>query len=115
MAEHQLAQEYREGLQAFGRVMPDVLNAYNQFTNLCFQEGELSRKQKHLMAMAVSLFTGNDHCIVYHLEGALGENASEKEIAETIAVAGAYGGGTTFSHGVILINEVMGEHNQRVQ
>ncbi|HZG13964.1 MAG TPA: carboxymuconolactone decarboxylase family protein [Candidatus Bathyarchaeia archaeon] len=115
MAEHQLSQEYREGLQAFGRVMPDVLSAYNQFTNLCFQEGELSRKQKHLMAMAVSLFTGNEHCIVYHLEGALDEKATEKEIAETIAVAGAYGGGTTFSHGVILINEVMDEFKQRVQ
>ncbi len=115
MAEHQLSQEYREGLQAFGRVMPEVLNAYTQFTSQCFQEGELSRKQKHLMAMAISLFSGNEHCIVYHLEGALGEKASEKEIAETIAVAGAYGGGTTFSHGVILINEVLQEHHQRVQ
>jgi alkylhydroperoxidase/carboxymuconolactone decarboxylase family protein YurZ len=54
-------------------------------------------------------------CIVYHLEGAPGEQATEKEIAETIAVAGAYGGGTTFSHGVILFNEVWEEYRQSVQ
>lgn len=113
--EHPLSMEYREGLQAFGRVMPEVLSAYNQFTNTCFAEGELSRKQKHLMAIAISLFTGNEHCIVYHLEGALGEKATEKEIAETIAVAGAYGGGTTFSHGVILINQVLEEKKLAVQ
>lgn len=115
MAEHILAKEYREGLLSFGRIMPDVMNAYNQFTTVCFQPGELDRKQKHLMAMGISLFTGNEHCIVFHLEGALSEGASEKEIAETVAVAGAYGGGTTFSHGVILVNEVMEEKRQTVQ
>lgn len=115
MAEHLLAEEYREGLQSFGRIMPDVMNAYTQFTTACFSEGALDRKQKHLMAMGISLFSGNEHCIVYHLEGALSEGASEKEIAETVAVAGAYGGGTTFSHGVILVNEVMEEKRQSVQ
>ncbi|NGQ97124.1 carboxymuconolactone decarboxylase family protein [Brevibacillus sp. SYP-B805] len=115
MAEHQLAQAYREGLVAFGRVMPEIYDAYTQFTNLCFQPGELSGKQKHLMALGISLFAGNEHCIVYHLEGALREGASEKEIAETIAVAGAFGGGTTFSHGVILVNEGLEEHRQRMQ
>lgn len=115
MAEHVLAEEYREGLRSFAQIMPDVMNAYTQFTTTCFQEGALDRKQKHLMAMGISLFTGNEHCIVYHLEGALSEGASEKEIAETVAVAGAYGGGTTFSHGVILVNEVMNEKKQAVQ
>lgn len=115
MAEHILAEEYREGLRSFARLMPDVMNAYTQFTSTCFEAGALDRKQKHLMAMGISLFSGNEHCIVYHLEGALSEGASEKEIAETVAVAGAYGGGTTFSHGVILLNEVMEEKKQAIQ
>jgi AhpD family alkylhydroperoxidase len=114
MTEHYLAEQYRDGLQAFGDMLPDVLEAYNQFTSACFKEGSISRKQKHLMAMGISLFTGNEHCIVYHLEGALGEGATEQEIAETVAVAGAYGGGTTFSHGVILIQEVLKEKQQVV-
>ncbi|MCK9909626.1 carboxymuconolactone decarboxylase family protein, partial [Microbacteriaceae bacterium K1510] len=94
---------------------PDVIEAYNQFTNVCFQPGELSSKQKHLIALGISLFAGNEHCLVYHLEGALNEGVTEKEIAETIAVAGAYGGGTTFSHGVILINDVLEERRAQVQ
>ncbi|MFY0543506.1 carboxymuconolactone decarboxylase family protein [Brevibacillus sp. H7] len=115
MAEHYLSEQYRDGLSAFGQMMPNVINAYNQFTSECFAPGELSSRQKHLMALAISLFSGNEHCIVYHLEAALSEGVSEKEIAETVAVAGAYGGGTTFSHGVILINEVMEEKKQGIQ
>ncbi len=115
MAEHFLAEEYRDGLASFGRMMPDVLNAYTRFTSHCFAPGELSSKQKHLMALAISLFSGNEHCIVYHLEAALSEGVSEKELAETVGVAGAYGGGATFAHGVILINEVMEEKKQSVQ
>jgi AhpD family alkylhydroperoxidase len=115
MEEHFLAEQYREGLRSFGRMMPDVLNAYTQFTSECFTPGELSSKQKHLLALGISLFSGNEHCIVYHLEAALSEGVSEKEIAETVAVAGAFGGGSTLSHGVILINEVMEEKKQAVQ
>ncbi|GAA4710545.1 carboxymuconolactone decarboxylase family protein [Brevibacillus fulvus] len=115
MQEHILANQYREGLRSFGEVMPNVMQAYNQFTNACFEAGELSVKHKHLTALGISLFSGNEHCIVYHMEGALSEGASEQEIAETVAVAGAYGGGTTFSHGVILINEVLQQRQQARQ
>ncbi len=107
MSEHILAEEYRNGLESYGQLMPDVLESYNQFTARCFQSGEISAKNKHLMAIAVSLFSGNEHCMVYHLELALEEGATEKEIAETVAVAGAYGGGSTFSHGAILIEDVV--------
>jgi AhpD family alkylhydroperoxidase len=106
MDEHSLAEEYREGLESFGRLMPDVLNAYNQFTSTCFQSGEIKAKDKHLMGIAISLFSGNEHCQTYHLELALQEGATEKEILETVAVAGAYGGGTTFSHGAMFINDI---------
>lgn len=115
MSEHILAEEYRNGLQSFGNLMPDVLEAYNQFTAQCFQSGTVSAKNKHLMAIAVSLFSGNEHCMVYHLELAMQEGATEKEFAETVAVAGAYGGGSTFSHGAILINNVIQSKKQSMQ
>lgn len=113
--EHFLAEQYREGLQAFGQLMPDALRAYNEFTSQCFSSGELSSKHKHLQALAISLYSGNEHCIVYHLEAARNDGVSQKEIAETVAVAGAFGGGTTLSHGVILINEVMEEKQGTIQ
>ncbi|CAM5793323.1 MULTISPECIES: carboxymuconolactone decarboxylase family protein [Brevibacillus] len=113
--EHYLAEQYREGLQAFGQMMPDALQAYNDFTSKCFSSGTLSSKQKHLAALAIALYAGNEHCIVFHLEALLEEGVSKQEIAETVAVAGAFGGGTTLSHGVILIQEVMEEKNQGIQ
>ncbi|USG63783.1 carboxymuconolactone decarboxylase family protein [Brevibacillus ruminantium] len=113
--EHYLAEQYREGLSAFGQMMPDALEAYNDFTSKCFSAGTLSAKQKHLSALAIALYAGNEHCIVFHLEALLAEGVSEQEIAETVAVAGAFGGGTTLSHGVILIQEVMEDQKQEVQ
>lgn len=107
MATHELAAQYLDGLQAFGQVMPDIMQTYNQFTAKCFSQGELSSREKHLIALGISLFSGNEHCIVYHLEALQREGVTKQELAETVAVAGAYGGGTTMSHGVILINEVM--------
>ncbi|MET3289975.1 carboxymuconolactone decarboxylase family protein [Brevibacillus fluminis] len=107
MATHELAAQYLEGLRTFGQVMPGVMDAYNLFTTKCFAPGELSTKEKHLIALGISLFAGNEHCIVYHLEALRREGVSHQQLSETVAVAGAYGGGTTMSHGVILINEVM--------
>jgi AhpD family alkylhydroperoxidase len=115
MSEHILAEEYRNGLESYGQLMPDVLDAYNEFTSRCFQSGEISAKNKHLMAIAVSLFSGNEHCMVYHLELALQAGATQREIAETVAVAGAYGGGSTFSHGAILIEDVLSSKKRSMQ
>lgn len=113
--EHNLAAQYREGLQAFGELMPEAYEAYQTFTGQCFLPGELSAKEKHLQALAISLFSGNEHCIVYHLEAAWNQGSTEKEIAETVAVAGAFGGGTTLSHGVILIKEAMEQKRNHIQ
>lgn len=115
MREHDLVTQYREGLSAFGQEMPQVVDAYNAFTAACFHDGVIHSKEKHLMALAISLFSGNEHCMVYHLELALNDGATEKEITETVAVAGAYGGGTTFSHGTILINEVLKGRRHQTQ
>ncbi len=114
MTEQRLAQQYREGLMSFGERMPDVLSAYNQFTSTCFQTGEIRSKDKHLMAMAIALCSGNEHCMVYHLELAMQEGATEQEVAEAAAVAGAYGGGSAFSHGAILLHEAMQSIRQSV-
>lgn len=110
-----MAAQYREGLLAFGELMPEAFEAYQTFTGQCFLPGELSAKEKHLQALAISLFSGNEHCIVYHLEAAWNQGITEKEIAETVAVAGAFGGGTTLSHGVILIKEVMEQKRNQIQ
>lgn len=111
MGTHELTAQYVGGLRAFGQIMPGVMEAYNLFTTKCFASGELSSKQKHLIALGISLFAGNEHCIVYHVEALQKEGVTERELSETVAVAGAYGGGTTMSHGVILINELMQKTN----
>lgn len=58
-------------------------------------DGALSRMQKELIALALSLTENCLGCIEYHVSAALDAGATEAEIAETAAVAVCLGGGPT--------------------
>jgi len=70
--------------------------AYAHFLELeqaTFAEGELSRKHKELMALAISIVTKCEPCMEWHAQQALQHGASEAEFFETIDVAIEMGGG----------------------
>ena len=58
-----------------------------------FQEGELSKKHKELMALSISIVTKCEPCIEWHVQQARLAGATKKEIYETIDVAIEMGGG----------------------
>ncbi|MCD7036281.1 carboxymuconolactone decarboxylase family protein [Metabacillus sp. GX 13764] len=103
---------YKMGLGTFTEKMPDLAHHYNAFTEACFKEGELSQKQKQLIALGISIFSQDEYCIIYHTKGCLDQGASEKEILETVGVTAAFGGGAAMSQAVTLVQECMTELNQ---
>jgi AhpD family alkylhydroperoxidase len=73
------------------------LPAFRQLEELeakVFEDGVLSRKQKELIALAVSIRDKCFPCIEYHVSAAVENGAAAAEIHETVAVAVALGGGT---------------------
>ncbi len=52
-----------------------------------FKEGALSRKQKELIAIGISVITNCESCMQWHIGQALEVGATEKEIIEAIEVA----------------------------
>ncbi|MFK4426278.1 AhpD family alkylhydroperoxidase [Bacillus sp. RC51] len=93
----------------FTEKMPKLAEQFNSFTEECFKEGTLSKKQKQLIALGISLYSQDEYCIIYHIKGCLDQGASEQEIFEAVGVTAAFGGGGTMSQAVTLVQECMQE------
>jgi len=107
--------KYKEGLGSFTKKMPELASQFNAFTEECFKEGELTQKQKQLIALGISIHAQDEYCIIYHTKGCLDQGCSEQEILEAIGVTAAFGGGAAMSQGVTLVQECINELNQLTQ
>jgi AhpD family alkylhydroperoxidase len=103
---------YKEGLGTFTQKLPEVARNFNAFTEACFKEGALSKKEKQLIALGISLATQDEYCTIYHTKGCLDQGASEQEILEVCGVAAAFAGGAAMSQAVTLVQECIAELNQ---
>ncbi|WP_027416961.1 carboxymuconolactone decarboxylase family protein [Aneurinibacillus terranovensis] len=107
-------QNYKENVGAFQEISPDFTKAYNDFTGVCFSAGSISEKNKHLIALGVSLASQDEYCILYHTMEALHQGASDREVYETLQVAAALRGGSAFSQ-VTLVRHALDEFKQAIQ
>lgn len=101
--------DYKQGVGQLADQLPEVVDTYNQFTEACFAEGELSKKTKHLIGLALGVYTNDEYCMIYHTKGAVDQGASDKEVMEAAAVCGAFGGGMAMSQIVTLVQEALAE------
>ncbi|MFD1360962.1 carboxymuconolactone decarboxylase family protein [Lentibacillus salinarum] len=106
---------YKHGLGSFTDKMPELAEHYNAFTQECFKEGALSKKDKQLIALGISLYSQDEYCIIYHTKGCLDQGCSEEEIFESVGVSAAFGGGASMSQAVTLVQESIDELNELKQ
>lgn len=96
---------YKAGIGRFSEQLPEVGGAYQQFTAACFRPGAVDEKQKHLIALGISVCAQDEYCIMFHTQAAAEAGASEQEILETVGVCAAFGGGAALAQGVTLVQE----------
>lgn len=72
-------------------------------------DGALSKKQKQLIALGISLYSQDEYCIIYHTKGCIDQGASEQENLETVGVTAAFGCGPTMSQAVTLVQNCIEE------
>lgn len=108
----QILMDYKEGLGVFSKKMPAMADKYKEFTQACFSEGQLSKKEKQLIALGISIYSQDEYCIVYHTKGCLDEGCSEEEILETVGVTAAFGGGAAMSQSVTFLQDTLEDLNQ---
>ncbi|WP_240758339.1 carboxymuconolactone decarboxylase family protein [Lysinibacillus sp. SGAir0095] len=107
--------KYKKGLGVFNEKMPGFVSQFNAFTEECFKDGAITQKQKHLIALGISIHAQDEYCIIYHTKGCLDHGCSEQEIIEAIGVTAALGGGPSLSQGVTLVLDCMNEMNHMKQ
>ncbi|MFC4076261.1 carboxymuconolactone decarboxylase family protein [Salinithrix halophila] len=103
----QALQDYKEGVGVFQKHLPKVAQEYIQFTEACFEEGELSGMHKHLIGLALGLMANDEYCIIFHAKGAIDQGASDRQVLEAAAVAGAFGSGLPMSQSVTLLQDAL--------
>jgi AhpD family alkylhydroperoxidase len=74
-------------------LIPGVYEGFSGLHEAAFADGELDRKTKELLALAIAIAVRCDGCIASHARGASQHGASEQEVAETIGVAISMSGG----------------------
>ncbi|WP_443089785.1 carboxymuconolactone decarboxylase family protein [Virgibacillus sp. MG-45] len=104
--------DYKQGSNRLHKRMPEMVQGYFNFTEACFKEGTISKKQKQLIAVGISIYAQDEYCIMYHTKGAIENGATEDELMETIAISAALGGGAAFSQGVTLALDTYDHYNQ---
>ncbi|EMI9089555.1 carboxymuconolactone decarboxylase [Bacillus sp. AW] len=100
---------YKEGIGSFTNQIPEIAETYNAFTQACFQEGALTKREKQLIALGISLATQDEYCTIYHTKGCLDQGCSDKEILEACGVSAAFAGGAAMSQAVTLVQECLSE------
>ena len=79
--------------------IPDVYKGFGEFHSAAFADGDLDRKTKELMALAIAVSQHCDGCIASHAEGAARAGATRQEAAEAIGVAMLMNGGPATIYG----------------
>jgi AhpD family alkylhydroperoxidase len=99
-----------ERLIEFGKEMPGPMTGFSRLHKKAVEDGELSRKVKELMALAISIVVHCEGCIAYHVNDAVKAGASRQELLETVGVALMMGGGPGSiyaAHALDAINEFL--------
>lgn len=87
----------------FQKVMADKFFAYYREV---FDEGELTAREKSLIALAVSHAVQCPYCIDAYSNDAYEKGWSESQMMEAVHVACAIRGGASLVHGVQMMNKV---------
>jgi len=95
---NELLNEEFTGMAVIGDEAPELSAAFVQMDQAAYIEGELERKYKELIGLAIALFTRCEYCIPLHIKQALAEGATREEILEACGVAVAFGGSPAMAY-----------------
>lgn len=83
----------RQRLGGFARAAPAVMQGFGMLSKAATAPGAFSAAQRELIAIAISVATGCDDCILYHVEAAKRHGAHQDALVEALEVAVEMGGG----------------------
>ena len=77
----------KEAHSRFMKLDSKVYKAFLEMEKVTFCNGALSKKNKELIAAAIGVVTNCESCMQWHIEQAVKEGATEREVLEAVEVA----------------------------
>ncbi|MEB1808125.1 MAG: carboxymuconolactone decarboxylase family protein [Bacillaceae bacterium] len=96
-------------LGELNQYVPNSFKAFLNFDQQALGSGELTTKQKELIAVAIAHITGCPYCIDLHVSNSKKEEVTLEELSESIMVATALKAGSALAHGVNALNSYTDE------
>jgi len=90
--------------EEIGKDAPNLAKKFFEYYNAVFEEGELSEREKSLIALAVAHTIQCPYCIDAYTKGCLEKGSNLTEMTEAVHVATAIRGGASLVHGVQMRN-----------
>lgn len=84
---------FTHGVERLRESCPGAFESFGGFVGATLKPGALTLREKELVAIGVSLYTGCEDCIVVHTFKALEAGCTREEILEAAATAMIFGGG----------------------
>lgn len=86
--------------QDIGKDAPELANKFFDYYSAVFAEGELTEREKALIALAVAHTVQCPYCIEAYTQACLEKGSNMAEMTEALHVAVAIRGGASLVHGV---------------
>lgn len=90
--------------EEIGKDAPDLAKKFFEYYAAVFSEGELSEREKSLIALAVAHTIQCPYCIDAYTKACLEKGSNLTEMTEALHVATAIRGGASLVHGVQMRN-----------
>ncbi|NAS31399.1 4-carboxymuconolactone decarboxylase [Flavobacteriaceae bacterium R38] len=95
-------------LRKFGNITEwneELGNKFFEYYGKVFEEGNLSSREKSLIALAVSHVVQCPYCIDAYTKSGLQKGVTKEEMMEAVHVGAAIKSGATLVHGVQMMNK----------
>jgi alkylhydroperoxidase/carboxymuconolactone decarboxylase family protein len=86
--------------EEIGKEAPELARKFFEYYNAVFADGELTEREKALIALAVAHAVQCPYCIDAYTQACLQKGSNLAEMTEAIHVATAIRGGASLVHGV---------------
>ncbi len=85
-----------------GDLAPETFRTFVAFDAAAIENGQIPRKYKELIAIAVALTTQCPYCLELHVGRAREAGATDTDLAETTLIVAALRAGAAMTHGTHL-------------
>lgn len=104
MATHYYDENDLKWLKEMGKLAPPEFKAWADLDKIVAREdGQIPRKYRELIALAVAHTTQCVYCIEVHARNAKRASATREEVAEAVLIAAALRAGAAAAHGALAL------------